>query len=719
MKYLKTFLLVLVLMLLTGGGQDAAAVPVRTAHVEAQLLSEVEAIQRGRPFWVALQLKLKPNWHVYWRNAGDAGLPTTIEWQLPAGFTAGEIQWPYPERFPFGGFVNFGYSDEVNLLVKIQPPANLSPGEKVTLRAKADWLVCEEICVPESAEIPLTLPVEEMVRVNKALAPLFAETRARLPLKKSDWQIQVTLQDTLLVLLASPPQWATGELKEITFFPYDENIIHYDAPQRLQKVGNAYQLFLPLSPEREKDPQEIRGVLVSDGGWRGPGSERALEVQVKVSDELAVSPAVVNKNPEIGNLGLALAFAFVGGMILNLMPCVLPVLSLKILGFVNQAGEDRKKVFLHGLLFTAGVVVSFWILAGTLLLLRAGGEQLGWGFQLQSPAFIVTLSIFLFLFGLSLFGVFEIGTSLTTLGQSTAQSSGVLGSFLGGVLATVVATPCTAPFMGSALGFALSQPAPAAMGIFTALGLGMATPYVVLASSPRLLRFVPKPGPWMETLKQFMGFLLIATVIWLAYVLNGQVGSMGVFILLIALFFTALGGWIWGRWGSVMKGQSIRITAMVIAAVLILASMAGSIRAIDRLTPEQRLNTSVNSPGGIQWQNYSPELVQKLKQEGKPFFIDFTARWCLSCQVNKKVAFGSDAVQKAFAEKGVVAIIADWTSRDESITRALAEYGRNSVPLYVLYNGNPDSEPIILPELLTPGLVLEALEKVEGKHSQG
>ncbi len=681
---------------------------VSTEHVSAELVSETQTIQPGKPFWVALHLQMKPDWHVYWRNAGDAGLPTSIEWDLPDGFKAGDIQWPYPERFKLDEFVNFGYEKEALFPVKITPPVNLNKGRSITLKARADWLVCEEICVPESAELELSLNVGERPIANDPWVKPFADVRAMVPIKNSEWKIQAVIRDAALLFQITPPEWVTGEISGIDFYPYDELVIKNSGAQILTKTADGYQLVVPLSADRDGNPTRISGILVSESGWRGAGSEKAMEFSTEIGQKF--SGGSPSDKSEISSLWFALLFAFVGGMILNLMPCVLPVLSLKILGFVQQAGEDRRKVFHHGLTFMAGVLASFWTLAGVLLLLRAGGEQLGWGFQLQSPTFIIVLSIFMFLFGLSLFGVFEIGTSLAGVGQATAGKSGHFGSFMSGVTATVVATPCTAPFMGSALGFALSQSVLVNFAIFTALGLGMAAPYVILASSPALLKFVPKPGAWMNILKQFMGFLLMATVVWLLWVLGIQTGVNGVIIMLIALLFTGMGAWVLGYWGNLTRGKSTRLIAQSLAGIAIIGSIIFSVRSVDAAGATPQNANTVEKLGDIEWQTYSPDIVQSLKAQGKPFFIDFTAAWCLSCQVNQKIAFGSEDVQQAFAKNGITPIIADWTSKDEVITRALAEYGRNSVPLYVLFTGKANSAPIILPEILTPGVVLDALE---------
>ena len=419
-------------------------------------------------------------------------------------------------------------------------------------------------------------------------------------------------------------------------------------------------------------------------------------------------PVVSNMAGATPSIALALVFAFIGGLILNLMPCVLPVLSLKIMGIVQQAGEAASEKLKHGVLFTLGVLISFWLLAGLLLLLRAGGEQLGWGFQLQSPSFVTILSIFLFLFGLSMFGVFEIGTSLMSVGQGTSNKSAYMGSFTSGILATVVATPCTAPFMGSALGFALSQPAFVSLLVFTFLGLGMAAPYLLLTASPKLLKFIPKPGVWMESMKQFMGFLLMATVLWLLWVLSLRTGAEGVLILLAALLIAGVGGWIFGRWGNIAKEQPTRRIAQALALISVAGAIFFSLTNIKAQTPETASN---HKQGKIEWQKFSPELVDRLRAEGKPVFIDFTAAWCLSCQVNERVAFGSEEVQNAFLQKKIAAVKADWTNKDAIIAEALGKFGRNSVPLYVLYA--PKKDAILLPEIITPGTVLGALDSIK------
>ena len=435
------------------------------------------------------------------------------------------------------------------------------------------------------------------------------------------------------------------------------------------------------------------------------GTETAVGFDSLNNKSLTTLTKQANSGDNI-SIFIAILFAFLGGLILNLMPCVLPVLSLKIMGFIQQAGEDKSKTKKHGLAFTLGVVFSFLALAGFLIALRAGGQYLGWGFQLQSPVFVVILCILLFLFGLSLFGVFEIGTSLTS-SENYIKSTGYTGSFLSGVLATVVATPCTAPFMGTALGFAISQPAYVSLLVFTFLGLGMALPYVLLTNIPKLLKFVPKPGAWMESFKQFMGFLLMATVLWLIWVLSLQTGAEGVLFLLASLIIASFGGWIYGRWGNISKAVKVRRSAQLISILFIIGALIFSISNIE--TKANTDSTEINQ-GKIHWEAYSPEKVEEAIKDGKPVFVDFTAAWCLSCQVNEKIAFGSKEVQQEFVDKNILALKGDWTNNDPVITKALANFGRNSVPLYVIYS--KDQEPQLLPEILTPGIVLDALKKL-------
>ena len=672
----------------------------RSENVEAELVSEVSTIQPGIPVTIALRLKMDDGWHTYWRNGADAGLPTEITWTLPAGFTAGEIQWPYPESIATPPLVSYGYHGEVFLLNEIQVPNNLNVGETITLSARADWLECEDVCIPGGVDLEISLlVVKDNPVFNDKWVEVFSNARSMLPVKDTGWTFTSIENTTSIILQAKAPDWFKGDLGKVNFFPFEFGVIEYNQKQEMSFEDGI--LTLNIKKPSDSDSMPIEGVLVASNGWRGSGSEKAHYINAEKGKLFSE----VKKSSGMIDILKYLFFAFLGGIILNLMPCVLPVLSLKILGFVQQASEEKSQAWKHGGMFTFGVLASFWALAGILLILRAGGEQIGWGFQLQEPAFLIILSVFLFIFGLSMFGVFEIGTSLTTIEGKTGTKSGLFGSFLSGITATVVATPCTAPFMGSALGFALTQPAWASMSIFTFLGLGMAFPYVLLASVPALLKFVPKPGRWMESMKQFMGFLLVATVLWLLWVLGLQTGSDMVIVVLGALLLISIASWIYGRWGNIAMSKRSRSIATLIAVLLLVSSVYASINSLDNIAQKPHAGNSSSSEG-INWEPFSDELVNDLVDSGKPVFIDFTAAWCLSCQVNEKVTFSSSEVQQAIKDLDIITIKADWTSRDEKITNALAQFGRNSVPLYVYFPGE-NKEPILLPEIITPGIVLE------------
>ena len=714
-RHIILFTLLLNLMI----GSAVQAQPVRTDFVESQLVAEEASIQPGRSFWIALRMKMDEHWHIYWRNPGDAAYPTSIEWTLPEGFTAGPIHWPYPQQIDLPPLANYGYEGEVYLLTEITPPADLKPGTTVDITAYGDWLVCEEVCIPGSSYYTLPLPVkdEPPMAVEKWMDG-FAKARGSLPLEEHGWKVEAAVTDSQVVIQATRPAWFTGELSVVKFFPYESTLINHFDTQLFTKDNTTYQVTANANILMSKTPERIQGVLVSEDGWRGPGSEKAIAFDVPVSGTMTVLTATAaaavptGGSDEVTNTWWALVFAFAGGIILNLMPCVLPVLSLKVLGFLQQAGEDESKSWQHGCMFTAGVLISFLVLAGILIGLRAGGEQLGWGFQLQSPAFVAIISSFLFLFGLSLFGVFEIGTSLVSAGGQYDNRSGMTGTFISGVAATVVATPCTAPFMGSALGFALTQSTTQSLLIFAFLGLGMASPYLLLSFVPSLIRFMPKPGEWMVAFKQFLGFLLMATVVWLIFVIGNQTGVLGMTMLLILLVVLGIGAWVLGRWGSIMASRQTRLIARTVG-VIIIAGGLGYILSILPTASGGGMALQAKSDSGPKWEAFSAQRVNELRQTGRPVFVDFTAAWCLSCQVNERVALHNYDVVRKFQELGVVTLKADWTSRDAEITRALGEFGRNSVPLYVLYTGDANAKPVLLPEILTPGIVLNALKEVK------
>ncbi len=676
-------------------------------------MSEVGSVRPGEPFAVGLRLVMDAGWHSYWRNPGDSGIPTSLAWDLPDGFEAGQIQWPYPTRFERPPLASYGYEVEVLLPVEIKPPAELASGTTVTLAARADWLICEEICYPATADVSIELPVNDRSpEPDTRWAGAFAAARARLPVRPEGWGFAAREVSDGYVLEVSPPPGLDISFPDPPFFADAQAVIAHAAPQPVTRSAEGYRIQLAASEFSRGPPERLEGVLlVGDPETDAPFTALAIAPAVVPSEMPGAEAAAAGAEPSQRSIPsqepltplLALAFAFVGGLLLNLMPCVLPVLSIKVLGFVEHGGADPRGAFRHGAAYALGVLICFWMLAGVLLVVRAGGHELGWGFQLQSPLFVALMAGLFFVLGLLFLGVVQVGVSLTRLG-SVGAGTGYPNSLLTGLLAVIVATPCTAPFMGAALGFALARPALNGLAVFTALGIGMALPYFALSASPALLRRLPRPGPWMESLKQFLAFPLFATVVWLIWVFGNQTGVDGASLLLLALTLLGLAAWILGRWGTQSRaGAGKRAVARTAAAFILImagaAAWSGSQKVAD--APSIRL--------GSEWEAFSAARVEELRSEGRPVFVDFTAAWCLTCQVNERVALGNTAVQQAFRERDVALLKADWTTRDPKITAALRSFGRSGVPLYVLYSTDPDVPPRILPELLSVGIVLEAL----------
>jgi len=560
--------------------------------VSVELITEVETCEGGKPFLAGVLLHHAPGWHTYGETSGEMGMPTEIHWELPEGFTASAIKWPTPVEFDIEGMKGVGYEGDTLLLVAITPPSNSQ--EKITLKAKVDWLSCSsECCLPGSQSLE-SRPHKEMFK-------------------------EIALADVNPSLLES------------------------------------------------KSPEEDHSLL------------------------------------------LFLGMAFLGGMILNLMPCVLPVVSLKILNFVQMAGKNRRLILSHGLAYSLGVLLSFWVLAIALSILQAYGNSVGWGFQLQEPLFVALLAMILFVFSLSMFGIFEVGTMLQTLaGQQEVQkgNKGLSSSLFSGILATAVATPCTGPFLGPAVGFAVTQSPFISLLMFTSLGLGMAFPYLLLSAFPQLLRFLPKPGAWMITFRELVAFIMLATTLWLLWVFGAETSMMALFLLLQSFLILGIACWTWGKFGVLHRSKRTRRIALGCTVFLMLFGGKLAVDASKQVeeTTDIAFNMESN-PLKNEWVPFSKELLDKLTAEGKPVFIDFTARWCLICQTNH-MALSTDQVEKKFDQLGVVKMKADWTRRDPSITEELKKFGRSGVPLYLYYDGKK-TKPEILPQILTPETVMD------------
>ncbi len=668
------------------------------AQVTASLVAAETSVQPGRAFTVALRLVHQPHWHTYWINPGT-GYPTSIAWKLPPGWTASDIQWPTPHvvRDGSGNIAGNGYENDTLLPVTITPPADLPVGQTVTLQADADWLMCADSCVPGNASLTITLPVSnDTPKANQTHRALFAAIP--LPAPADDLTFTATRSGKSLKLTIEGAR--AGSLLTPHVFSSDA-FIQYDESQTVAAEDGRLTLTLPISSAYDGEGKKLVGILAYTNA---SGATRGLVLDVPVTETSAAaggsSAGSGATATTAGGLAGTLALAFVGGLILNLMPCVFPVLGIKILGFVNQSGADRRKVTLHGLVFTAGVLASFWALAGALAALRAGGDQLGWGFQLQSPVFVFVLAAIMLVFAMSLSGVFEFGLRATAVGANLQSKSGYSGSFFTGVLATVVATPCSAPFLAPALGAALALPITESFGVFTAIAVGLSLPYLLLSIFPDAVKVLPRPGAWMETFKQFMAFPLYATVAYLVWVIAGQSSGDGqeyaLLFVLLGLTTIALGAWWYGRY-TAPGAKPARARLGVIGGLVLLA--VGFIIGWPRPV----------APTDLVWEKWSPEAVAKAQADGKIAYVDFTARWCFTCQTNKAAVFGSSDVKKFIRDRNVVLFKADWTNQDPQITTELAKFNRSAVPFNLVYKPGAD-EPLILPELLTPGIVLDALK---------
>ncbi|MEZ5315396.1 MAG: protein-disulfide reductase DsbD family protein [Chlamydiales bacterium] len=672
--------------------------------VQVQLVAEENSIKPGRPFWLGIELKMAEGWDTYWMNPGDSGFPTQVNWKLPKGFIAGPLEWPYPKIFKNSSLVAFGYTDTVLLLSKILPPKNIENGS-ITLAADVNWLACKDLCVPGNAHISLSLPInnsEPVAIVEKS--GLFAKAREALPRQLEDQgNLTVQLQPDEIVMNFKPKPGSFGEIEEMQFISEDAEVVDYGAPQSFKIEQEGIILNLKKMHSTNK-LSALKGVLLVSE--KGTSVKKAIQINTPPKETQQIGAEA----HQTLNIKLALLFAFLGGLILNVMPCVLPVIALKIFGFVKIAHERRKIVLKHGGVFALGVLVSFWILSIALLIMRACGESIGWGFQLQEPAFVAILAAMLFLLGLSLFGVFELGTSMISLGSQQVESSGgssLKNSFMSGILATLVATPCTGPLLGPALGFAMTLSPFLAVTVFTMMGFGMAFPYLIFSAFPKLISFLPKPGNWMVIFKQLMGFLMMGTVVWLIWIFGAQTDNMATFALLSVMVILALGGWIFGKWSLPTKRKITRILSTTLAVALFL--LGGTI--VIFVTKQHRNVEVAHALFEQDWEVYNPQRVEELRAQGIPVFVDFTAKWCLICQANKAILHSSD-LKKAFYDKGVVKMTADWTKKNPVITEALDNLGRTGVPLYVLYSGHPDEKPYVLPQTLSGSIVYKYLEKL-------
>ena len=668
--------------------------------VRPELLADTDAVVPGKPFTVGVLLRMAPGWHTYWKFSGDAGLPTELKWKLPPGWKIGDIQWPIPlKTIDPGDIETYGYENEVLLMQEITPPSKLddSPAK---LSTEANWLVCEKICVPGSATLQLDLPVASTSQA--ANTDVFARYRRLLPqnrpkpdVARAQWSRSGS---DLRLKIASE---SLARYPALDFFPLPEQEVIVGHPAVQSRNNNEIVFRVPLE-SAPKDLSSMAGLVVF--GLQPNGDDRAAWPIVSSPTVAAVRSASA---PAHG-IFTFLLFGFIGGFILNLMPCVLPVISLKIFGFIQQAGQSRQKIFRSGIAFTLGIFAWFILLALLLIALKGAGRDVTWGgFQFTNPYFVLVLSVIVLVFALNLFGVFEVSLpqSVTRNLLSTTDRKDLLGSVFQCVFATVLATPCTAPFLGTALGFAFTQSAAIILAMFVAIAAGMSAPYLLLSAQPAWLRFLPRPGPWMVHLKQFMGFLLLATLLFLLYVLGAQRGLEGAIWASCFLLLISVACW--------MKGAFISPTAsgvkrsVVLVAILALVLGSGAYFIGDKFQSAKIATADSQLRGD--WQAFTPERLQNELEQGRTVFVDFTAAWCLTCKFNEANVLEAQDVREAFQRHGIVKLKADWTNGDPVITKLLQQFGRPGVPLYVLYPAK-NEEPIVFPEVLTKGMVLDKLE---------
>ena len=691
-------------------------------HTQVKLILSADTVKPGDTLWAGVDMKMEPGWHTYWKNSGAAGLPTKIDWQLPSGVTAGDIQWPLPEKLPPAEVTTYGYNDEVMLLIPLTIASNAAIGS-LDLKAKVSWLECKEACLPGRQDIAAKLNIDSgrtaspdaaMIELwKKKVPPLF-------DLSLAAWWQTSTNDATRSLVISFPTKRISVEIVSADFFPFAGDQFEVQAATESSSTPAKIYLRKPVKKFSGDWPKELAGVFLYDAPHYGTN---AFEVKFSVADqppagetafESATPSAPENAGQRSAPLWQMLLYAFLGGLILNIMPCVLPVIALKILGFVSEARSEPRRVRNLGLIYAAGVLVSFLALAAIVIAVKTAGHRAGWGMQFGNPIFLVCLTTLVTLVALNLFGVFEVtlsGRAQDAAGK-LASKHGATGAFFNGFLATALATPCTAPFLAPALGFAFAQSAMLIVAVFVAAGLGLAAPYLLLSFNPSWLKFLPKPGAWMEKFKVAMGFPMLATAVWLFNVAGSTYGK-DIFWLGIFLVTVALAAWIFGTF--VQHGRKHRPAAAIIALLLFTGSYAFALeKELHWRTPAPITGTarSATEAGDeIPWQPWSPDAVAKARAEGRPVLVDFTADWCLTCQVNKKVAIDVDSVRAKLKAINAVALAADYTRTPDNIAEELEKYHRAGVPLVLVFPKTPDQPAIVLPQVLTPGIVLDALER--------
>jgi thiol:disulfide interchange protein len=693
----------------------------QAAHTQAGLVVAAETVRPGETVMAGIHLRMEPGWHTYWRNPGGSGMATTISWKLPPGVTAGEIQWPIPEKVPADELTTYVYKDEVVLLVPLTLAANAAAGP-LDLKAQVSWLECNMSCIPGKADVQTTLNVGSEAKPS-ANSALIETWRKKLPVSKPDlaakaWWEKPASGETRPIIFEWP---VAGATKEADFFPYSDDkfeVLLKAEPQAGD--GGRIRLRKEIKKVEGDWPEKISGLLVQQPGGEAVAYEVTLpiaaaapatEVSTSGRTMKTLAPPVITVPASLLEW---LVYAFLGGLILNIMPCVLPVIALKVLGFVNQGKKAPREVRKLGVIYGAGVLASFLALAALVIGVQLLGHAASWGMQFQNPQFLVGMTVLVTLVALNLFGLFEITLSGRAMGAAgnLASKEGNAGAFFNGVLATALATPCTAPFLGAALGFAFTQPPAIIVLIFLTVGAGLAAPYVVLCWQPSWLKFLPKPGAWMERFKVAMGFPMLATAVWLFTLAAPNFGDSGDFWLGLFLVLIAMIAWVWGQF--VQRGRSRKGLAIGVSFALLLVAYGYVLEGqLHWRSPVSFAGTGPlrASADGIEWRAWSPEAMQAARTSGRPVLVDFTAKWCLTCQLNKKTSLEIPAVRAKLKAIDAIALIENSPTKDATVVAELNRYQRAGVPLVLVYPRDPEAPPQVLPELLTPGIVLDALEK--------
>ncbi|MDX2225572.1 MAG: thioredoxin family protein [Verrucomicrobiae bacterium] len=689
--------------------------------VQEKVISDFEVLAPGQTFHVGLTLKIKPRWHVYWSNPGESGIPTTVLLTSSTpGVTFGPVFYPIPKRFIFGGIISFGYADEVLLVSEASIPPSVRPGDRIDIQARSEWLVCEDICIPGGGSHQLTLPVGKTARANPKSGEAIQWSLSQRPEPLSAAPRLVKTKNRFDLEIALPPlsSVAPSTVTGATFFPETDKSGPTNPELRVLEENQQPVVYMQLPRQEGQEIQRISGILRLDSQVKGGKSiTRAYQIDTAVEFDKAAVPTVRSEQvfsmTRLRNIFLYLALSMVGGLILNVMPCVLPVISLKILGFVSHAKDSRTETLRLGLWFAAGIFVSLWILALTTVILQTAGAQIGWGFQFQSPTYVLAMCILCVVIALNLLGAYEINLNPSGGALGLTQRGGRSGAFFNGILAVVLATPCTAPFMGAALGFAFSQSGAVIFLIFTGIAVGLSLPYVLLSAFPQWLKMLPRPGMWMLTFKQFLAFPMFATAIWLLWVFAGQQGHDLASLALTFLLILSLGLWTYGK----LQATRPRLAVAGLLLIVLWGSYQFGRPALGEssVVDEIRGDTGGDNENPWRWQTWSEEAVEEAVRAGHPVFVDFTADWCLSCKVNEKFVLNTPEVKKAFQDAGFVLFKGDWTSKDEAIARILKKYGRSGVPLYIVFAPYKTNDPVVLPEVLTTRIVIDAIGNASKK----